>query len=376
MSTPDDIPQSDQLEGAPHPRDTLHLYGQEQAEAQFLEAAGTGRLHHAWLITGPRGVGKATLAWRIARHLLTTPVDDGGMFGAPPPPTTLDVDPNHPVIARMAALSEPGLFVLRRPWDDKAGKLKTEITVNEARKLKGFFSLSVTDGGRRVVIIDSADEMNPSAANAVLKLLEEPPEKTTLLLVCHRPARILPTIKSRCRTLKCAPLAPDNLRPALMAAGLEEDAISQTLLTLSGGSVGAGVTLAQQDGPALYTSLVKLLATLPRMDRSMAGQIAERAAARNDPNRFRLTVDMLDLILARMARHGILGPQEEATQSEADIFNRLSPDPRAARIWADLQSDLGTRARTGAAVNLDPAALILDMLLRIEPKAHALAPSN
>ena len=237
----DDAPEPDRIEGAPHPRDTGHLIGQGAAEAAFLTAFNSGRLHHGWLITGPRGVGKATLAWRIARFLLATPDNDGGMF-APPPPQTLDIPDTHPVARRMAALSEPRLTLLRRPYDDKAARLKADITVDEVRKMKSYFTLSAADGGQRVAIIDAVDDMNTSAANALLKLLEEPPARVTLLLIAHQPARLLPTIRSRCRELRLLPLSPDDLSDALTQAGGDvapEDRAA--LAELAGGSVGRGV---------------------------------------------------------------------------------------------------------------------------------------
>ena len=191
--------------GAPHPRDTVRLIGQATAEAAFLDAFTSGRLHHAWLLTGPRGVGKATLAWRIARFLLATPdPDPDDMFGVPAP-TSLDVDPEHPVARRIAAGAEPGLKSVNRTENENTRRLRDQIVIDDIRALSGFFQLSAADGGRRVVIIDAADEMNPNAANALLKMLEEPPARTTLLLVCHQPSRLLPTIRSRCRTLRLRP---------------------------------------------------------------------------------------------------------------------------------------------------------------------------
>jgi len=112
-----DFPEPDRIEGAPHPRETAHLFGHEAAQAEFLASYTAGRLHHGWMITGPRGLGKATLAWRLARFLLATPADDGGMF-APPPPTSLDIPDDHPVARRLAALSEPRLYLLRRGLND------------------------------------------------------------------------------------------------------------------------------------------------------------------------------------------------------------------------------------------------------------------
>ena len=208
------LPEPDRVEGAPHPRETAHLYGQAAAEAAFLDSYRRGRLHHGWLLTGPRGVGKATLAWKIARFLLATPADDGGMF-APPPPETLDIPEDHPVARRMRALGEPGLFLLRRGENDSGTGLSAEIRIDEVRKVKHFFQMSAADGGRRVVIIDAADEMNVQASNGVLKILEEPPPNATLLLISHQPSRLLPTIRSRCRELRLSPLGAEDMATAL-----------------------------------------------------------------------------------------------------------------------------------------------------------------
>ena len=268
----DDRPQPDQTEGAPHPRDTARLIGQAAAEQAFLEAVTSGRLHHGWMIAGPRGTGKATLAWRIARHLIAHPPStaDGGLFGAPPP-RSLDIPEDHPVARRIAAGSEPGLFKLTRPWDDRAKRLKAEITVDEVRKLKSRFALSAADGGWRVVIVDAADEMNTSAANALLKLLEEPPARATLLLVTHQPSALLPTIRSRCRMLHLRPLSPPDMAAALDQAGVAvppEEA--EALAALSAGSVGDAIRLSLNEGPKLYTAILTLLGSLPQLDRARA----------------------------------------------------------------------------------------------------------
>lgn len=370
----DDIPEPDRIEGAPHPRQTAHLFGHAGAEAAFLEAFSTGRLHHGWMITGPRGVGKATLAWKIARFLLAAPEADGGMF-APPPPDTLDIPDSHPVARRIAALSEPRLFLLRRPYDDKAGRLKQDITVEEVRKMKSFFALSAADGGRRVAIVDSVDEMNPSAANALLKLLEEPPARVTLLLISHQPARLLPTIRSRCRELRLMPLDPAALSDALtQAGGAVEPEARVALAELAGGSVGEAFRMTNTEGLALYARLVTLCATLPRLDRPRALALAEAGAARGAEATFELIVTLIDLFLARLARAGTLGQcPPEAAPGEAALIARLAPDAEAARIWADLAQRLGLRARRGKAVNLDPAALLMDMVLRLDETAATLS---
>ncbi len=370
----DTLPEPDVVDGAPHPRDTLRLIGQQGAEQEFLEAYNSERLHHGWMITGPRGSGKATLAWSIARFLLATPLPiAGGMFGELEHVThadTLDIAPDHPVRRRMAAGSEQGLFVLRRGYNDKTKRLKDQITVDEARKLKGFFSLSSADGGRRVVIVDAADELNTSAANALLKLLEEPPARTTLLLVTHQPSGLLPTIRSRCRVLRLKPLDPEQMQQALDQAGVQTDAPDQ-MAALAEGSVGAAVRLANLNGLALYAEWIAILGSLPRLDRTRAQALAEAAAIRGAEERRALMVALLDQALARLAKTGATGqpPLPEAAKGEAEVLMRLAPDPASARLWAAQAQEIGARLRHGLAVNLDPAALILDTVFRLQKAA-------
>ena len=364
-----DLPEPDRAPGAPHPRETLRLFGQARAEADFLASFTTGRLHHSWLITGPRGVGKATLAWRIARFLLSVPEGDG-LF-APAAPASLDTPPDHPVTRRSVALAEPRLFLLRRGPNDKGTALSADIRVDEARKLKSFLQLSAVDGGRRVVIVDAADELNTQAANALLKLLEEPPAAVTFLLVAHQPARLLPTIRSRCRELRAATLGPDDMAAALAQAGVEV-AAPEALAELSGGSVGAAMRIAGLDGLDLYARLVALMAGQPRFDRAAALAFSDAAGGKANDARFDLILDLFDLFLTRLARAGAAGaPATEAAPGEAAAFARLALDASDARRWAEVQQELGARARRGRAVNLDPAALVMDMVLHISAAAAA-----
>ncbi len=374
MATSDPLPEPDRLEGAPHPRETAALFGHAGPQADFLQAFTSGRLHHAWMITGPKGVGKATLAWRLARFLLATPDDDGGMFAAPAP-TSLDVPPTHPVARRMLQLAEPRNFLLRRAANDKETALAQVISVDELRRMKSFFTLSAADGGRRTAIIDSLDEMNTASANALLKLLEEPPANVTLFLIAHQPARLLPTIRSRCRELRLTPLGPQDLADALTQAGGEVAPNDRAALAeLSAGSVGEAFRLTNLDGLKLYAALTRLFATLPRLDRPQALSMAELAAGRGQAETFDLLVTLIDLFLARLARHGATGhPVPEAALQEAALLARLSPHADAARAWADLAQTLSSRARRGKAVNLDPAALLMDMLLKVDETAGSLA---
>ncbi|MCF6234186.1 MAG: DNA polymerase III subunit delta' [Rhodobacteraceae bacterium] len=362
-------PAPDQAPGAPHPRETRHLVGQAGAETEFLSAFNAGRLHHGWLLHGPRGVGKATLAWRIAGFLLATPEGEGGgMFGAPPPPETLDIDADHPVARRLLAGADPGLASIIRTANEKTGRMRNEIVVDDIRRLNRFFGLSATDGGRRVVIVDTADEMNTNAANALLKMLEEPPARTTLLLVSHQPSRLLPTIRSRCRGLRLAPLGPDDMIRALGNTGVETPDQPDHLAALASGSVGEALRLINLGGLQIYAELMAILASLPQLDRRRALALADAAAQRNAGERFELLLNLIDIAMVRLAQTGAhaAAPMPEAANGEAQILMQLAPNPESARRWATVAAEIIQRTRQGKAVNLDPASLVLDTVFRMQ----------
>lgn len=366
----DAAPQPERLEGAPHPRDTARLIGQDAARQAFVDAFNTGRLHHAWMLTGPRGVGKATLAWQIARFLLATPAPDPDAMFADPPPEKLDIPADHPVALRIASGGEGRIRNVTRTINPDTKKLRKEIVADDIRALNGFFQMSAPDGGYRVVIIDDADLMNTTAANALLKMLEEPPARALLILISHQPSGLLPTIRSRCRTLPLRTLDAGEVAEAMAQANVQA-ANTDALAALSGGSVGGAMRLSLLGGAGLYAELVSLLGTLPRMDRARALKLAELAAARGGEAKRDLLFTLVDLLLSRLARTGATGaaPVPQAAPGEAEILQRLSPDPHQARIWADLAAQIGARARHGIAVNLDPAALVLDTFFKMAKAA-------
>jgi DNA polymerase-3 subunit delta' len=378
MADPNEVPEPDRLDGAPHPRETLDLFGQQKAEAEFLDVFASGRLHHGWLITGPRGIGKATFAWKLARFLLATPPDEGdGLFGAPPPPTSLDIDHEHPVARRTRALSEPGLFLLRRGgagsteseqqknYED--GRFSDDIRVGGVRKMANFFALSAAEGGRRVVIVDAMDEMNTQAANALLKMLEEPPARATMLLISHQPARLLPTIRSRCRTLRLAPLGAEDMQAALAQADIHlAPGEIEPLTILSEGSVGTAIRLHFQGGVSLYADILSVLGRDGLLDRPRLLQLAESCGGKGKEDRLALVLTLVDTVAARLARAGVMGPPPvEIVPGEAEALMRLSPDAARARDWAQAVQVAGDRARHARSVNVDPAFLVTDLFLQL-----------
>jgi DNA polymerase-3 subunit delta' len=230
----------DQEAGARPPRETLTLVGHEAAEAELAGTLSGARLHHAWLISGPKGVGKATLAYRFARRLL------GAAQSGPRP---LDAAADDPVVRRIAAGSHPDLRVLRRALNDRGDRYKRDISAEDARAIAEFFSMKSSAGGWRVTIVDAVDDLNRHAANAILKTLEEPPPRAILLLICHTPGAALATIRSRCRRLALRPLRDEQVEAAA-GAPLDEAA-----LRLAAGRPGRAIALQASGAAAFAGSL-------------------------------------------------------------------------------------------------------------------------
>ncbi len=281
---------------APEPRANPLLLGQDAAEATLIEALRGGRMHHAWLITGPEGAGKATLAYRFARRLLA---------GRPAEPT-LALDPAHPVFRRVAAGSHADLITIERGFDEKRKRMRTVIPVEEVRRVTGFMGLTPAEGGWRVAVVDGAEEMNATAANALLKVLEEPPARAVLLLACAAPGRLLPTIRSRCRRLRLAPLADADMA-RLLARYLPNIAENerQRLITWAEGSPGRALMLAEGEGLALAGLVDEVLAALPDLPAGRGHDIADRLG-RSD-TAFSSFMDLLRAALAAAVRDWVRG---------------------------------------------------------------------
>ena len=314
---------------ARHPRETQELFGHAEAEQTLLEAYRSGRIPHAWLISGPRGIGKATLAYRMARFVLAHPDPNAAAVNAA---RTLAVDVEHGVARRVAAQAQPDLLVLERTVGDR-GKLRQDIAVDDVRRSVAFFGSTAGEGGWRLAIVDSVDELNAAGANALLKVLEEPPARTLLLLVSHALGLVLPTIRSRCRLLNLRPLASADVARAV-AAALGRDA-NETEVTeaasLAEGSVGRAVTMLDGPALALRQRLIQLLDGLPDTD-PMALHALGDAIAGTDPQPLATFIDTINAWLsgrmagdaqesARMARIAEVWEKINRAAREAETFN-------------------------------------------------------
>ena len=248
----------------PHPRETADLFGHREAELTLLSAYKSGRIQHAWLIGGPQGVGKATLAYRMARFVLNHRDPHSANVQLA---DTLFVDPRDHATRLIASGAHGGLLALERTLNEK-GVLRTVITVDETRETISFFGSTAAAEGWRVCIVDTVDELNPNAANALLKILEEPPHQSLFLLVSHAPARVLATIQSRCRKLPLRPLPPtDVIRAAAKAADLaSDDPALVAAVAASEGSVGRALALLGGDTLKLQQRTAELLANLPQVN--------------------------------------------------------------------------------------------------------------
>ena len=361
------LPEADRLEGFPHPRETAAVFGHEAAEQMMADALQSRTLHHAWLITGAEGIGKATFAYRVARAALARP-DERGLFGG-----GLDVDPTTAAHRQVSSLSHPGLVVIRRAYDQKAKRFSASISVDEVRRLKAFLALSAEEGGRRVVIVDSADEMNLNAANALLKSLEEPPPRTIFLIVSSSPGRLLATIRSRCRTLPLAPLASRDLKraslAALVSAGKSEipEAAFAALETLATGSVRRLLALQDGGGIALQAKIDKLFASLPAGDARAAHALSDELAPAAQEQKFALFYELFLASLQRLVKAEATG--QGAKPDLATAARVIGPARLAtfAGLWETLARDKAD----ALALNLDRKSLILAAISRLEAASRS-----
>ncbi|MER8656720.1 DNA polymerase III subunit delta' [Mesorhizobium sp. M0847] len=316
--------QHDTLDGVPEPSETLRLVGHEQAAAMLAAAYRSGKLPHALIFAGPIGIGKATLAFHLAHHLLKHPAFDQApdVFAVP--------DPASSLFRQIATGAHPGVLHLTRPLNDKTKSFKTVLTVDEIRKVNRFLSLTSHDGSYRVVIVDPADDMNTNAANALLKNLEEPPSRTLFILIVHAPGSLLPTIRSRCQMVRLTPLDAGSLMSVLETVEPpppSDPAARAALTERAGGSARNAILLTQYGGLEIAGTLDALV-TSGKSDIAGAYRLAEAVAGRDQAIQFdifnRRALDLLSTGASEAALAGDLARAKTLSDTWHEALNAIS----------------------------------------------------
>lgn len=275
------------------PRGNADLFGHEAVEAQLLADFNAGRMPHAIILAGPAGIGKATLAYRLARFVLSQGSEGDSLFGAPVAPETLAVDSKHAVFSRVASGGHADLLVIERAFDEKKGKLKKNISAEDARSIAPFLRKTAAEGGWRVVIVDGAEDLNATSQNALLKILEEPPSKALLILTTTQPGAFLPTIRSRCRMVHLKPLGDATVEKLLLRShpslSIQEKSI---LLRIGAGSIGKAQQFYADDGITVYKSLLAVAQNMPQIDMVQVHEIADKLG-RGSEDVFALTEEIM-----------------------------------------------------------------------------------
>ena len=343
---PGELPEIDRVPGVPHPREMLSLLGQGAAEAAFLELYNAGTLHHAFLLTGPEGIGKATFAYRAARFLLSEAEREGAsdaLFGGGEV-ATLAISPESRTAHLVANDAHPDLAVLKRRYDPKTKKFRTEISVEDTRDTLGLFEKTSAFGGWRVIIVDAADDLNANSANALLKTLEEPPARAVFFLVAHQPQKLLPTIRSRCRKLAFSPLAPavlGDLVPQISGSAIDDAAIAR-----AAGSVRRALRLGNPGFRAFLGVIDDILGSLPKRRHAEIDKIAE--LTRTGPEGEQALADFLEI--TEIWLHDAIRAQAAA----GDVLRASG----LAEFWARMSE---SAARLDA-LNLDRRAFVITLV--------------
>jgi DNA polymerase-3 subunit delta' len=339
-------PESDRLEDAPHPRETHTFFGHAEAESSLFLSYVTGHLPHAFIIGGPPGVGKATLAWRLARFLLANPAPPVGEAKV-----DLFVPPEHPVSRQITAMAHPDLILLRREWNPDTKKHFTQIQIEDVRRAIHMFQQAAGLGGYRICILDCAEDLNQNSANALLKLVEEPPPRSLFLIVAHRPGQMLTTLRSRCQKIALKPLAADDLREIVTILGAHWSAACEknleAAIARAQGSVHNALRLLNNEGIELDGDLHRILNGLPQINWSEVHALADRVTVRNHERDYEAMLTVIEDWLDARVRHGA-----QCLQGACSL--RLAP---YAHVW----EKLAEAARETEIFNLDKRPFILSL---------------
>lgn len=348
--------ESDRTEGVPHPRHATRLIGQGDPEQALIEALRAGRLPHAIILGGPAGIGKATLAWRIAKFLLAQPSKSTRAFQEA---TALDVPVGSRPVAQVESLSHPDVVLLRREVNEKSKRFYTEIRADDVRRAIGLFQRAAGAGGHRICIVDSAEDLNRSSANALLKIIEEPPPASLFILVAHRPGMVLPTIRSRSRLIRLDPLRPDDIVKIVDSLGppwseMGDEAIGSAAAQAQGSVHGALRQLVYHQAE-LSQSVDRLLGGLPALEWREVHKLADAVAGRDGEAAYETAMTSIFDWLAGRVRRDAASP------------------PRCLAPLAEVWEKIAQSARETDALNLDKRPLILSIFSDLAAAVRAAA---
>ena len=348
--------ESDRIDGAPHPRFATALIGQSDHETALLDAYRAGRLPHAIILGGPAGIGKATLAWRLAKFILQNPLAE---TRAVREAADLAVSSGAKAAAQVESLSHPDITLLRREVNDKTKRFFTEIRADDVRRAIGLFQRAAGAGGYRICIVDSAEDLNRSSANALLKLIEEPPPASLFLLIAHRPGLVLPTIRSRCRLVRLNPLGEADIARIVGDLGApwseKPDAEITSAAAQAQGSVRDALQLLGHEGVALGATMRRLLDRLPAVDWREVHKLADSVAGRDGEVAYETAMTAIFDWLAAAVR---LDPMRA---------------PRRLAPYAEVWEKVAQAARETDALNLDRRPLILAIFFDLAAAVRASA---
>jgi DNA polymerase-3 subunit delta' len=381
MIAEEDNPTSDKIVGAPHPKLAKKLIGHSTQKLYFLNSYISDRLPQCWLLTGDMGVGKATFAWIIAKFLLTT--NQG--------PDDIKVDLNGSnidsilapqdggTLTRIISGSDQRIYVVRKGYNEKTKAFFKNISIDDIRNLQSYCSLSIADGGRRVIIIDTADDLNTNSCNALLKLLEEPPKNTLFLLISHQPNLLLPTLQSRCQKLSFAALGQNDLRAVLTTIGWEIDPTEEVSLSiLSNGSAGVACRLINSNCLNLYGDILNLASSLPKINTKKAMQLSQNYFAKGKGSEFESFIEMMQQFFSRLCKTGAMQRPilPSVTIDEAKIMTNLCPSLSSAHLWSEAAEITLAKLHKGYLLNIDVESLIIDTFIYLEKCYNAIDPNR
>ena len=362
---------SDKIAGAPHPMLANEIIGHSSQKLSFLSSFASNRLPQCWLLAGDMGIGKASFAWLIAKFLLTTKYQ----------PADLKIDLNESninsilepqsgsTLNRIISGSEQRVYIVRRGYNEKRKAFFKNISIEDIRKLQSYCSLSIADGGKRIIIIDTADDLNKSSSNALLKLIEEPPKNTVFLLISHQPNLLLPTIKSRCQKLSFSNLDQTDLGAVLTAIGCKiEPSDEVSLSILSKGSAGAACRLINSNCINLYSDILNISSSLPNLNTNKILQLSQNYFAKAKPGEFEIFLEMMQHFFSRLCKTGAMQKPllPSLTENEAKIMKNLCPNLKSAHLWSEAANITLTKLNKGYLLNIDIESLILDAFIYLE----------